>query len=741
MSLKNLAVLATGLLISAHSLTAASESELRQFVKNAVADPETFVPNPPAELNAYAGMTPEAAQKRQMDVIRNGRILVLFPNGLPMRLESRKNIKLNGESKTWYPDGQIQSEEVFADDKLMEGRYFSADGSLLSSVANGRGKCIEFDISDGGKAAKPVNEADYVDGVRDGTETRYRDFATKKIQSETQYRAGKKNGVERSWMENGQLNYSVNYSNGQEDGEAVYWYGNGNVQSRSQYKNGHTVGTNSRYAENGQMIEEIVRNGETRESERQWYPDGQLMVYKKYDPSTHDVTEAQSYDRHGALTGTVTNGLGRLVVCKNDYGETGDFSLETFAKGEMSTKKLPHPQWSSSDAGHTELNLKLKTTELGEFDEMSCSILSPTAGIAPVSVQFRNGEDKMVPVKLTLPEDYSKWSGEILCDVTLRGKDGEARFTQVLYSKKADPPAPAQTRPVSRPRPMTFFGPEKEKTVRVGEMDFPSLGDSVSAWHSRDGLWVLYAKPPTLIYRSGRTSPWTMMRQMTFRPAGLVMPGDNHLLLWGTEATNTPQKGIPYAIEESTDGGKSWKKFAIPKVDYLVDIAVSDKVMIVRGIRLPKDGSSGNTHWFQHPWIAFISNDNGEHFTEMVGASFVNLEQVTQSAIAPDGRKHAHVADSSFQDTSNVILYAAEPDVIPKRILYLGVKAAVEWSANSRILAIRSDDRFVGYYDTVTRESKIAPAPYRHQTPSAKEQSEQEEIDQLTRRKLEENSK
>lgn len=741
MLLKNFAVVAVGILISAHSLPAASESELRQFVKEAVADPETFVLNPPAELNAYAGMTPEAAQKRQMEVIRNGRMLVLFPNGLPMRLESRKNLKLNGESKTWYPDGQAQSEEAFADDKLMEGRYFSADGSLLSSITNGRGKRIEFDIFDGGKAAKPVSEADYVDGVKDGMETHYRDFATKKLQSETQYRAGKRNGVEKSWMENGQLNYSVNYSNGQEDGEAVYWYSNGNVQSRSQYKNGQTIGTSSRYAENGQMIEEIVRNGETTESDRQWYLDSQLMVYKKYDPSTHKVTEARSFDRHGALTGTVTNGTGRLVVCKADYGEIGDFSLEIFTDGKTIDKKLPFPRSSSSDAGQTELNLRLTTTELGEFDEMSCSILSPTPGIAPVSVQFRNGEDKTVPVKLTLPEDYSKWSGEILGDVTLRGKDGEVRFTQVLYSKKADPPAPAQTRPVSRPRPMTFFGPEKEKTVRVGETDFPPLGDSVAAWYSRDGLWVLYEQPAALIYRSNKTSPWTMMRQMTFRPEGLIMPGDNHLLLWGTEATNTPQKGIPYVIEESTDGGKSWKTFAIPKVDYLVDIGASEKVLIVRGIRLPKGGTSGNTHWFQLPWIAFISNDNGEHFTEMVGINFVNLEQVTQSAIAPDGRKHAHVADSSFQDTSNVILYAAESDVIPKRILYLGVKATVEWSTNSRILAIRSDDRFVGYYDTVTRESKIAPATYRHKPPSAKEQSEQEEIDQLTKRKLEENSK
>ncbi len=741
MSLKNLAVLAAGILISAHSLTAASESELRQFVKEAVADPDTFVLNPPAELNAYAGMTPEAAQKRQMDVIRNGRMLILFPNGMPMRLESRKNIKLTGDRKTWYPDGQAQSEEVFADDKLMEGRYFSADGSLLSSVANGRGKCIEFDISDGGKVAKPVSEVDYVDGVKDGLEIHYRDFVTKKIQSETHYRAGKKDGLEKSWMENGQLNYSVNYSNGQEDGEAVYWYSNGNIQSRSQYKNGQTVGTGSRYAENGQMIEEIARNGETRESERHWYPDGQLMVSKKYDPSTHEVTEAQSYDRHGTVTGTVTKGVGRLVVCKTDYGETGNVFQEIYTNGKTSDKKLPFPRSNSSNAGQTELNLKLTTTELGEFEEMTCSILPPTSGVAPISVQFRKGEDKTVPVKLTLPEDYSKWTGEILCDVTLRGNDGEAQFTQVLYSKKADPPAPAQTRRFSRPRPMTFFGPDKEKPIRIGETDFSPLGESISAWSSRDGQWVLYGKPATLIYRSGKTSPWSVMRQMSFRPEGLIMPGDNHLLLWGTEATNTPQKGIPYVIEESTDGGKSWKTFAIPKVDYLLDIGASENVLIVRGIRLPKDGSSANSHWFQLPWIAFISNDNGEHFTEMVGPSFVNLEQVTQSTVAPDGRKHAHVTDSSFRDTTNTIFYAAEPDVIPKRILYLGVKATIEWAANSRVIAIRSGDRFVGYYDTVTRESQTASAPNRHEPLTAKQQNEQMEVDQLVRRKLEENSK
>ena len=52
-------------LLTATSALAETEAELREWVRKAVDDPNVFVVNPPAELNAYADLTPEQKQQRQ----------------------------------------------------------------------------------------------------------------------------------------------------------------------------------------------------------------------------------------------------------------------------------------------------------------------------------------------------------------------------------------------------------------------------------------------------------------------------------------------------------------------------------------------------------------------------------------------------------------------------------------------------------------------------------------------------
>lgn len=78
------------------------EDELRRFVAECAADPNIFIGNPPAELRLYADLSPEQAQKRLMDMLTNGTVLLLYPNGLPWKLESRKKHAPNGPKKSWY---------------------------------------------------------------------------------------------------------------------------------------------------------------------------------------------------------------------------------------------------------------------------------------------------------------------------------------------------------------------------------------------------------------------------------------------------------------------------------------------------------------------------------------------------------------------------------------------------------------------------------------------------------------
>ena len=70
-------------LLTATSALAETEAELREWVRKAVDDPNVFVVNPPAELNAYADLTPEQKQQRMGDAGRGGSVLILHLNGLP----------------------------------------------------------------------------------------------------------------------------------------------------------------------------------------------------------------------------------------------------------------------------------------------------------------------------------------------------------------------------------------------------------------------------------------------------------------------------------------------------------------------------------------------------------------------------------------------------------------------------------------------------------------------------------
>lgn len=143
-----------GALALSLALAPAGEEDLRHYVKEALADPKIFVMNPPAELRAYAELSPAELQKRQMEVMQNGSILFLYPNGIPFKLQTRRAFKENGPAKTWYPDGTLQSDEHFENEKLMQGRYYSSDGKLLAEVKDGRGEQIEFDMARPGEEAR-----------------------------------------------------------------------------------------------------------------------------------------------------------------------------------------------------------------------------------------------------------------------------------------------------------------------------------------------------------------------------------------------------------------------------------------------------------------------------------------------------------------------------------------------------------------------------------------------------------
>src|SRR5438105_2743721 len=85
----------------------------RVFVKQCLGDTNMFVYNPPAALNAYKDLSEEQRKEQMTRAMRDGSLLFLNLDGLPVKFESRKKHQPHGVCKTWYAGGRLQSEETF----------------------------------------------------------------------------------------------------------------------------------------------------------------------------------------------------------------------------------------------------------------------------------------------------------------------------------------------------------------------------------------------------------------------------------------------------------------------------------------------------------------------------------------------------------------------------------------------------------------------------------------------------
>jgi len=446
-------------LFCASPLAHADEEVLREYVRKAVEDPNVFVYNPPAELQAYAGLSSAELQARQDAALDNGSLLILFPDGSPMRLESHKDGKSNGKFMTWYADGTVQSEESFVDEKLLQGKYFSATGTLIAEVLDGRGKRIEFEPAEDGRTFVPRTETEYVDGLMDGKKTSFA-WEAGRVLAETHYRKGVKDGANKAWTRSGQLTLQENYLAGNKHGQSIFWHDNGNLLFTAQYDHGVQVGVSSRYAKDGQKTEETIRNGKDVIAETQWYPEGAMMFCKKYDPATFKLAEAQSFDRSGQVNGTVQESRGKLVISEHLNGYMPDeenFALEQYVGGNSPNRtELPTLLVNSVQRDDDTLRFRFRAEKIPGYDELSATIQPIMPGTEPVVVQLKVTGKKAVPSTVVpIPGAAENWSGTVYAQCTAKGKLGTYSFTQLIYSGEPErvPEAPASKATPAQPRP------------------------------------------------------------------------------------------------------------------------------------------------------------------------------------------------------------------------------------------------------------------------------------------------
>jgi antitoxin component YwqK of YwqJK toxin-antitoxin module len=115
---------------------------------------------------------------------------------------------------------------VFKDDlEVIKGDYFSEE--IVMTVYEDRKIWIKRFKKIGNKLKLSKLEDYYTNG---------------QLESEKNYKDGKKDGLQRGWYENGQLEYEENYKDGKWNGLQRAWYENGQLKYEINYKDGNKDG-------------------------------------------------------------------------------------------------------------------------------------------------------------------------------------------------------------------------------------------------------------------------------------------------------------------------------------------------------------------------------------------------------------------------------------------------------------------------------------------------------------------
>lgn len=160
----------------------------------------------------------------------------------------------HGPSERYWGDGRVASDEIFSSGKLMKGRYYDFQGTLISSIDEGNGfKAIfgKYDI---------IELQEFRQGVQEGIVKVFNPQGCHLSKIYT-LKNGLKNGEEiEYWEGTDQPKLSIAWLEGKIHGLVKTWYASGVQESKRE------MATNKK---NGLLTA--------------WYTDGSLMLIEEYD--------------------------------------------------------------------------------------------------------------------------------------------------------------------------------------------------------------------------------------------------------------------------------------------------------------------------------------------------------------------------------------------------------------------------------------------------------------------------
>lgn len=202
-----------------------------------------------------------------------------YDNGqIKYEFEVNQNEKRDGRSRTWYENGQLETEEFYID-----GLQF---GTQKAWWGNGKLKYEENYNPDGKEHGwrKGWHEngqlgfvAFYDNLTIDGVTKTW--YSNGQLASEKNYENGKWHGVWKEWFENGVQKTEIHYKNGEKDGVDKEWHSNGKLAKECHWKNGARDGIQRTWYENGQAKDECNYVDWKKDGvEKHWYQNGNLSL-------------------------------------------------------------------------------------------------------------------------------------------------------------------------------------------------------------------------------------------------------------------------------------------------------------------------------------------------------------------------------------------------------------------------------------------------------------------------------
>jgi len=128
-------------------------------------------------------------------------------------------------------------------------------------------------------------------------------------------------GFYEKYYKNGQLEYKVNYKDGENDGLNEQYYESGQLSSKYNYKGGKKNGLCQRYSENGKLVKNLI------------YKDGKIVTNLRLIIGGTNIEDVNVYDLEAMIRLFLKDCEQNNIKLSSDYKITSTF--ETLDKGVL----------------------------------------------------------------------------------------------------------------------------------------------------------------------------------------------------------------------------------------------------------------------------------------------------------------------------------------------------------------------------------------------------------------------